>query len=90
MWDDVEKAAEVNIYPFTDSADVVFNSSVLYEICVYKKHVAKFMSDGQVSDKYKNFTDSINSLLSDFSPLDDSYVPRMCFVREFIGGSSLF
>ena len=90
MWDDVEKAAEVNIYPFTDSADVVFNSSVLYEFCVYKKHAAKFMSDGQVSEKYKNFTDSINSLLSDFSPLDDSFVPRMCFVREFIGGSSLF
>ena len=90
MWDDVEKAAEVNIYPFTDSADVVFNSSVLYEFCVYKNHIPKFIKNGLVDEKYKNFTDKINNLLSDFCTLDDSYVPRMCFIREFIGKSSLF
>lgn len=90
MWDDVENAAKVNIYPFTDSADVVFNSSVLYEFCVYKKHIAKFMADGLVDEKYKDFKENINSLLGDFCTIDDSLIPRMCFVREFIGGSSLF
>ena len=32
----------------------------------------------------------MKELANQFCPLDDSYAPRMCFIREFIGGSSLF
>lgn len=90
MWDNVEKAAEENIYPFTDSADIVFNSSVLYEFCIYKKHLDKFLKDDLVDEKYIDFANDMKELANQFCPLDDSYAPRMCFIREFIGGSSLF
>ncbi len=90
MWQDVEKAAQVNIYPYTDSADIVFNSSVLYEFCVYKKHLDKFLQKNPPSDIYQPYLDKIDAIVREFLSIDDSMVPHTSFLREFIGGSSLF
>ena len=36
MWKSVRRGEEKNIFPFQDSADVMFNSALLYEVAVLK------------------------------------------------------
>ena len=89
MWGDVEKAAEKYIYPYTDNADVVFNSSVLYEFGVYKKYVEELLHAYPAKAEYKEYTDKIWSVINDFDTIDLGVVPTMSLIREFVGGSSL-
>lgn len=90
LWNNVEKGAQKNIYPYTDSANIVFNSSLLYEFGVYKKHVNKIFADSEIKKEYLNFKDDIFSLTDIFDAVDEEYIGRMSIIREFIGKSSLF
>ena len=38
MWDSVRRGEERNIFPFQESADVMFNSALLYELAVLKQY----------------------------------------------------
>ena len=44
MWQSVRAGEERWIYPFQENADVMFNSSTLYEIAVLKKHIFPLLS----------------------------------------------
>ena len=39
MWDSVRRGEERWIFPFQENADVIFNSSTLYELAVLKRHI---------------------------------------------------
>lgn len=39
MWPSVRRGEESNIFPFQDSADVVFNSALIYEIAALKPYI---------------------------------------------------
>ena len=39
MWQSVRRGEEENIFPFQEEADVMFNSSLLYELAVLKQYV---------------------------------------------------
>ena len=39
MWNSVRKGEEENIFPFQEEADVMFNSSLVYELAVLKQYV---------------------------------------------------
>ena len=41
MWDSVRRGEKRWIFPFQENADVIFNSSTLYELAVLKKHILK-------------------------------------------------
>lgn len=88
IWQNVEQSAAKYIFPFTDEADVVFNSSLLYEFSVYKKHILKLLTnyDGQTGMEHK---DEILNLMDKVIGIDDAYVPGSSLAREFIGGSSV-
>ena len=36
MWDSVRRGEERNIFPYQESADVMFNSALIYELAVLK------------------------------------------------------
>ena len=89
LWTNQETSAERNIYPYSDAADVIFNSSLIYELNVYRPHLLKVLSD--VDDDYE-FADEARYLLrlaKSLAPLDESAVPEASLAREFIGGSSI-
>lgn len=37
LWDDVRHGEEQYVFPFQDSADIMFNTSLVYEFAVLKK-----------------------------------------------------
>lgn len=89
LWPNQEIGSEKYIFPYTDTADVIFNSSLLYEFAVYKKYLNTVFAD--VTDDNPNI-DTINELrelVNSFSEIDRDRTPHCSIIREFTGGSTL-
>ena len=86
MWPNVREGEESNIFPFQDSADVVFNSAVIYEIALLRPYVEPLLFG--VPQDSPEFMEAKRLLkfLSYFMPVPAAYVPPTSLIREFIGG----
>lgn len=88
MWPSVRGGGEEsNIFPFQDSADVVFNSALIYEIALLKPCIEPLLFG--VFQDCPEYLEAKRLLkfLSYFFALPADYVPTTSLIREFIGGS---
>ena len=91
MWDSVRRGEERWIYPFQENADVIFNSSTLYELCVIKKHIYPLLTPIDASDECYDKVRSMVKVLNYVLEADvDDEIPPTSIVREFIGGNSFY
>ncbi len=90
LWPDVESGAVKNIFPYTDSADIIFNSSLLYEFCIYRQHFNKIVPVLPSEDEDYETVERLRDIVNSFAPIDDDMTPPTSLVREFVGGSTLF
>lgn len=86
MWPSVRKGEENYIFPYQDSADVVFNSALIYEIALLKPYVEPLLFG--VPKDCEEYVEAKRLLkfLSYFLPIPPDDVPRTSLMREFIGG----
>lgn len=89
MWADVEAGASKHIFPFTDRADIIFNSSLLYEHCVYKIYLNELLFDMTEGTSGYETVQDLLALINKFKLIDREFVPKTSLVREFVGGSTL-
>lgn len=91
MWDSVQRGERRWIFPFQEHADVMFNSSTLYELAVLKKHIFPLLTAVQPEDpcyeQVQNMVKVLNYILE--ADVDDE-IPPTSLVREFIGGNSFY
>ena len=87
MWWSVRKGEEQYIFPFQESADVMFNSALIYELAVLKTYaqpvlfaVPKDCPEWEEAKRLLKFLDY-------FLPIPSDEIPKNSLVREFIGGS---
>ena len=86
MWQSVRQGEERYIFPYEDNADVMFNSGLLYEYSVLKKHIEPLlMAVEETSPDYSDVL-RLNELTDRFLPLEETVVPLNSILREFIGG----
>ena len=86
MWPSVRRGEENNIFPFQDSADVVFNSALIFETALLKPYVEPLLFDiSRDSEEYLE-AKRLLKFLSYFLPLPGELVPNTSILREFIGG----
>ena len=91
MWDSVRRGEERWIFPFQENADVIFNSSTLYELAVLKKHIFPLLLEVQPSDVYYDKVNAIVKVLNFIHEADVDYeIPPTSLVREFIGGNTFY
>ena len=91
MWQSVRAGEERWIYPFQENADVMFNSSTLYEIAVLKKHIFPLLTEISPSDECYDQVRSIVKVLNFVHEADVDYeIPPTSLVREFIGGNTFY
>lgn len=90
LWPDVESGAVKNIFPYTDSADIIFNSSLLYEFGVYRQHFHKIAPALPPDDPDFAIIERLRHIVDSFTSIDDELTPPTSLVREFVGGSTLF
>ena len=86
-WPAVRKGEEKNIFPYQENAEIMFNSSLVYEFSVLKKHAVALLEAIP-----KNVPEHIEAkrllkFLSFFEEMDDSMIPHNSILREFTGGS---
>ncbi|MBQ7378472.1 MAG: nucleoside kinase [Clostridia bacterium] len=91
MWDSVRRGEARWIFPFQEQADVIFNSSTLYELAVLKKHIFPLLVAVEPDDEYYEEVRAIVKVLNFVHEADvDDEIPPTSLVREFIGGNSFY
>ena len=91
MWDSVRAGEEKWIFPFQENADVIFNSSTLYELAVLKKHIFPLLTAVQPEDEAYEEVRAIVKILNYVQEADvDDEIPPTSLIREFIGGNTFY
>ena len=86
MWPSVRRGEENNIFPFQDSADMVFNSSLIYETALLKPYVQPLLFGvPRDSEEYVE-AKRLLKFLNYFLPIPADDIPKTSLLREFIGG----
>ena len=86
-WEKVKKGEEMYVYKYSDEANVIFNTSLLYEIGVIKVYAEPLLFSLEEDDpNYKEAIRLLN-LLKNVLPVPTDYIPADSILREFIGGS---
>ena len=87
MWPSVRRGEEENIFPYQESADVVFNSALIYELAVLKPYAEPLLfgiprdaPEYIEAKRLLKFFDYFLTVVSD-------NIPQNSLLREFIGGS---
>lgn len=87
MWPNVDKEAEINIYPYQDDADAIINSSLGYELNVLKIYAEPLLFGIDIESDVYPEAKRLLKLLRSFLAISSELVPRDSILREFIGGS---
>ena len=91
MWDSVRRGEKRWIFPYQENADVIFNSSTLYELAVLKKHIFPLLTAVQPEDEAYDAVRAIVKILNYVREADvDDEIPPTSLVREFIGGNTFY
>ena len=87
MWQSVNNGEAKNIFPYQEEADVMFNSSLIYELSVLKDYAIPLLKE--INQEEKEFSEAkrLYSMLSYFESIPEKEVPSNSLLREFIGGS---
>lgn len=91
MWPAVLKGANVNIFPYQEEADVMFNSALVYEMAVLKKYAEPLLAQIKAQDPEYIKAKHLLKFLSYFEPIEDEKdIPLTSIIREFIGESCFY
>ncbi len=91
MWPSVRRGEEKWIFPYQENADVIFNSSTLYELAVLKKHVYPLLTQICPGDDCYDQVRAMVKVLNYVQEADvDDEIPPTSIVREFIGGNTFY
>ena len=86
-WASVNKGEEKYIFPYQEQADAMFNSSIVYELGVLKKHALPVLQEITREDEEYAEAQRLINLLNYFKKIPEKYIPESSILREFIGGS---
>ena len=91
MWASVQRGEKRWIFPYQENADVIFNSSTLYELAVIKKHIFPLLNAVQPEDECYEEVRNMVKVLNYVQEADvDDEIPPTSLVREFIGGNTFY
>ena len=86
MWPSVRRGEENNIFPFQDSADMVFNSALIYETALLKPYVQPLLFGVPRDSEEYIEAKRLLKFLNYFLPIPADNIPKTSLMREFIGG----
>ena len=88
QWKSVCEAEDQWIFPFQETADVMFNSALNIEFAVLRTHAEVILST--VPKNCPEYAEAHRLLrfIHYFLPISDKEIPPTSIMREFVGGSS--
>jgi uridine kinase len=86
-WPSVRRGEEKHIFPFQENADIMFNSSLVYELAALKPLAEPLLKE--ISADHREYTEARRLLkfLSYFRSIVPDPIPPNSILREFVGGS---
>lgn len=87
-WNSVRLGEDKYIFPYQENADVMFNSSLFYELPVLRNYVEPLLYE--VPNTLPEYGEARRLLkfLDNFLKVPSNEIPPTSILREFIGGSS--
>ncbi len=86
MWDNVRRGEKLYISPFKNTAHVIFNTALPYEVPALKPFVKDLFDNIPPGTPRYNEIKRIEKAFNLFEELDEKYIPKTSLLREFIGG----
>ncbi len=86
-WPSVRRGELCHIYPNRVNADVVFDSSLVYEMSVLKTYAERYLLEVPASHPAFTTAYRLRNLIDQFVAIYPDHVPPTSVLREFIGGS---
>lgn len=85
-WPKVRAGEEKNIFPYQEEADIMFNSTLVYEMSVLRKYAEPVLK--KIPRNSPSYVEARRLLifLRYFKQASDDIVPKNSIIREFIGG----
>ncbi|KEJ04177.1 ATPase AAA [Clostridium botulinum A2B7 92] len=90
MWPSIKRGEDRNIFVFQENADVMFNSTIVYELCILKKYALAELNKIDKNSTVHYEATRLKSFLNFFKEVDMNLVPGNSILREFIGGSCFY
>lgn len=86
-WPSVRRGEEKNIFPYQENADIMFNSSLVYELAALKPLVEPLLKE--IGPEHPEHVEARRLLkfLSYFRTIPSTSIPPNSILREFVGGS---
>lgn len=92
QWPSVRRGERRNIFPFEENADIVFNSSTLYDVPLLKYYAEPLLCGiTEASPAYAKAQQLLGFLerVRALRPAEIAAIPPTSIMREFIGGQTL-
>ena len=86
-WHSVREGEEKYVFPFQDNANVIFNSSLAYELGALKIYAEPLLYTIPSDDPEYQTAQRLLELLKCSMPVPSEYIPKTSILREFIGES---
>lgn len=91
-WPSVRRGEEKNIFPFQENADIMFNSSLIFELSLLKyyaePHLRRILATSPAYSESVRLLKFLN-YITPITPEEIEAIPPTSVLREFIGGSSI-
>ncbi len=87
MWPKVRQGEEKYIFPYQEQADIMFNSSLIYELSVLKQFVEPLLFNVDRGSIEFIEAKRLIKFLDYFLGVTSEKIPNTSLLREFIGGS---
>ena len=88
QWKNVCEAEEKWIFPYQETADVMFNSALNIEFAVLRTHAEIILSSVPKNCPEYSEAHRLLKFIHYFLPVSDKEIPPTSIMREFLGGSS--
>ena len=86
VWNSITRGEEKNIYPYQEDADVMFNTSLIYELNALRNYALPlFQKIGKDEEEYSE-AKRLCEFLKYFEPINIDDIPKNSLLREFLGG----
>jgi uridine kinase len=87
-WPSIRRGEDLNIFPYQEKADVMFNSALFYELGVLKKYAEPILKEvAPIEEEFSEAT-RLLKFLSYFKVIPEDEIPPTSILREFLTGSS--
>ncbi|MBQ1771924.1 MAG: nucleoside kinase [Clostridia bacterium] len=91
MWTSVRAGEERWIFPFQEQADCMFNSALVYEPVILRKHIYPLLMNVRPDSEWYEEVHALLKFLNYFLDANvEDEIPPTSIVREFIGGNTFY